>query len=237
MSISQINLNYDQAIILAGGDGVRIKELFPNIPKPLIPFNGIPFIDLLIMKLKRFGIKNIYLSINKKNTPFYEKYNNSTIEIVPENLKLGTGGAIKNIMNVYNLDSSIVLNGDSYCDVSFKDLVNNHMKVKSDLTICAVENKSSRNDAGNINVDKNNKVVSFQEKKNSSKLINSGVYVVNKCIFKSSNDIFSFEEYITQILSLYYVSVFKIDSDVFDFGTPERFKKFNSYINNLMNDL
>ena len=224
MSTIPIKRRLTQAIILAGGDGIRIKNLFPNIPKPLIPFNDTPFIELLFDKIIKSGINKIYLAIIKKHIPFYEKYIEKGIILVPEDSKLGTGGAVKSIMEQFKINTCFVVNGDSFCDVNFVKLSLQHKKLNSDLTICVSKNNTSRHDAGNVEVDEENNIISFHEKKLISPMINSGVYIINKKIFESTNNnIFSLEKHISKILESYKVSAYFTQSQIYDFGTPERF--------------
>ena len=84
-----------EAIILAGGFGRRLKNKLKNIPKPMVPINGIPFLDYILQLLKNNGIERVIISVYYKSDIIIKRYNNGfdNLEIVysRDNSPLGTG--------------------------------------------------------------------------------------------------------------------------------------------------
>ena len=95
------------SIILAGGLGTRLKKTIPNLPKPMAPVNGRPFLEYQIDFLIHQGITKIIISVGYLSQiiidHFGNKYKNVSIEYSKENTPLGTGGglmiALKNLKN------------------------------------------------------------------------------------------------------------------------------------------
>ena len=74
----------NQAVILAGGKGKRLFPLTKNLPKPMAPVNGIPFLSYLIQNLKKVGFKKILILIGYKSDVIQKYYN----KIFYKNLKI-----------------------------------------------------------------------------------------------------------------------------------------------------
>jgi len=55
-----------EAVIIAGGKGTRVSKLFPDIPKPLIPIDGVPIIERQILQMKKYGVEKFYITIGYK---------------------------------------------------------------------------------------------------------------------------------------------------------------------------
>lgn len=105
-----------KAIILAGGKGTRMKELTANIPKPLIPINGRPFLGYILNTLIENRIKDIVVVVGYKGEKikqFLRKWKDrfNHIEIVIQKEQLGTGHAVSLCKGF--VDNFIILNGDS----------------------------------------------------------------------------------------------------------------------------
>ena len=91
-------MKLEEAIILAGGKGTRLRSVVSDMPKPLAPINNIPFLTYIIHFLKKEGIKHIVLSVGYKWEMIKEIYGNSfegiDISYAVEEEPLGTGGGI-----------------------------------------------------------------------------------------------------------------------------------------------
>ncbi|NGX56473.1 MAG: D-glycero-alpha-D-manno-heptose 1-phosphate guanylyltransferase [Candidatus Anoxychlamydiales bacterium] len=194
--LNQKNLMID-AIILVGGLGTRLRKTIPNIPKPLAPINGVPFLDILIKLLKKNNVNNIILAVGYKSQEFIKKYSNFENIIISEEKKLlGTGGAVKQAMQFVKSEKVLVLNGDSYIDFSLENLLNYSRQKNADgVILCKTIIQNDR--FGLININNENKILSFDEKKFVKKgLINVGVYLLKKNIFSIAvfSKIFSLEK-------------------------------------------
>lgn len=180
-----------QAVILCGGLGTRLGELTANIPKPLLPVNGVPFLDILIQEVARYGFQEILLLAGRYGGLIQASYQNrimfgAQVRVLVEPEPLGTGGALRFALDA--LDPEFLLaNGDSWIDADLTQFScawernrDSHPGALAQLLLHAVENPER---FGTVETRKS-KVVSFQEKgsriENGEQLINAGVYIFRR---------------------------------------------------------
>ena len=112
-----------EAIILAGGFGKRLKSKIKDIPKPMAPINGRPFLEYIMQKLLNYGFDHVVLSVGYKSEVisdyFGDNYFGIRISYVKETSPLGTGGAIKLALTKSKEDHIFIINGDTYFDIDF----------------------------------------------------------------------------------------------------------------------
>jgi len=236
------NKKIDQAIILCGGFGTRIKNVTKNkIPKSLIPVNDIPFIYYLIIQILTLDIRKIifctgYLSnLIEEDVSNFVKHNNLNIQIffIKEPKPLGTAGAIRNVSNYLNGLNTIVFNGDTYVKGNLQELINFHFLSNSFISLTAsFKFLSSR--YGKISFKKNllNKI---NEKKISFfSYVYSGIFIINnnlinKCPIDTCINVenFFFDSKKFKIL------IWKNNKSFLDIGTEASFIKASNFLNNL----
>ncbi len=169
-----------KAIILAGGRGTRLKPVTDYVPKPLVPINNIPIIELQIRYLKRFGIKEFIICTGYKTEQienFFKAKNNLGVKISYsiEKTALGTGGAIKKASKLIKEKSFLVINGDVITNIDIR-------KLQSKLNSIAIIPLKTR--YGIVEV-ADDKIVQFKEKKDINDLwMNAGIYHLSKLILK-----------------------------------------------------
>lgn len=225
----------DEAIILAGGLGTRLKSVISDIPKPMAPIKGKPFLEYLLSYLVQFKIKKIVLSVGYKHqhisSHFGKNYKGIRLLYAVEDKPLGTGGGIINALDHINNDNFFLLNGDTYFEVDLKKLYHLHKKEKAVITLSLLPlEKFSR--YGSVML-QGTKITEFMPKKYTLKgLINGGVYVVNRSVFQeySADKKFSFETDLLQVkcnkLNFHgYIS----KAPFIDIGIPEDYKKALEY--------
>src|SRR5947199_3481177 len=109
-----------QAVILCGGRGTRLGALTAEMPKPLLPVDGAPFLDLLLFELGRHGIRRVLLLAGfaaghiagyAAATPVKTRFGLG-LEVTVEPEPAGTGGALHRVFDRLD-DRFLVLNGDS----------------------------------------------------------------------------------------------------------------------------
>jgi NDP-sugar pyrophosphorylase family protein len=176
-----------KAIILAGGLGERLRPLTLETPKPLLPIKGKPTVEWCIENLKNNGIKDIILSIGYKAEIIQDYFNEGSrldvnISYNIEKERLGTGGAVKDILNKLQINEPFILVwGDNLANYNFKDMINLFQEKNADLVMAL----TSRDDVENFGVAKlkNDKIIGFIEKPKReeapSNLINAGAFVIN----------------------------------------------------------
>lgn len=217
-----------EAIILAGGAGTRLSHVVSDVPKPMAPVNGNPFLKYIFDYLLKNQVTHVVLAICYKadiiQSYFGDNYKGINITYSIEDVPLGTGGAIKKALGYCKEDKVFIVNGDTYYDVHLKKMKDFHIRKSSSLTI-AVKPMSNFNRYGAV-VIINDVIKEFKEKKatNYGK-INGGIYLLNKEIMDSiDEESFSFEE---GILESGIVDIYAFESDEYfiDIGVPEDYKR------------
>ncbi|MBO7180274.1 MAG: nucleotidyltransferase family protein [Bacteroidales bacterium] len=228
--INEIN----EAIILCGGKGTRLKEVVNDVPKPLAPIDGIPFLSILMKYLKAQGIERVILATGYMHEKIENLYGNcyEGMEIVYsiEHNPLGTGGAIANALRKIKSENVLVLNGDSVIKFQLNEIKKQFDEIKKQFS--EIKNHSllilkpmERVERYGAVKTFENRVTAFEEKSFKEQcLINTGVYILNKEIFsdKAENEVFSFEKDFLE-KEVENRSLFGIECKGFfiDIGVPE----------------
>lgn len=221
-----------EAVILAGGFGTRLKEISGDIPKPMVPVNGKPFLYYIFDKLESSRCTKILLSIHYRSDYIIEKIKKDMptkipIEFIIEKKPLGTGGALRLASNRIINSRFLALNGDTFTDVNFEAIYK--LGKKSEIVLSAVEVPDVSR-YGLLKINKSGVVTSIGEKNNTGKgYINGGVYSISKSVFHSvDEDSFSLEKdilpnYVNKMLSL------KVPGYFVDIGIPKDFYLFEQH--------
>ena len=107
-----------EAVILAGGLGTRLRPCVENLPKPLAPVGGRPFIEYILDYLYNNGVCRSVISTGYMSEAIESSvgsaYRGMTVRYSREENPLGTGGAIKKALSLCSDESIVVVNGDYY---------------------------------------------------------------------------------------------------------------------------
>ncbi|HEC32212.1 MAG TPA: nucleoside-diphosphate-sugar pyrophosphorylase [Deltaproteobacteria bacterium] len=178
-----------KVLILTGGLGTRLRKIVTNKPKPMALIANRPFLEYLILQLKRYGLTDIVLCIGYLGEQMKEYFDDGSrwdvhISYSWEKEHLGTGGAIKLAEKLVKEENFLAMNGDSFLDVNLKKLIDYHLKQRALATMALAEVENPLR-YGAVEIDGKGEIKSFVEKGKSSnsKLINGGIYVFNKEIF------------------------------------------------------
>ena len=168
-----------KVVILAGGQGSRLKPITDYIPKPLIPINNTPILEWQIRYLKKFGINDIIICTGYKTDQIENFLNKKDLGVKVrfsiEKTPLGTGGALKKIAPLIKEKSFLVYNGDTITNINLKKML---AKTNS---IAAIE---LRTKFGIIET-ADGKVKKFIEKKEIANVwMNAGIYHLDRKILK-----------------------------------------------------
>lgn len=110
----------DEAIILAGGRGTRLQPLVSDVPKPLAPVAGRPFLAWVLDHLAANGVRRVILATgymsDRIETAIGHEWRSMAIEHSVETEPLGTGGAVREASGKLRGDNALVLNGDTFLD-------------------------------------------------------------------------------------------------------------------------
>ena len=174
-----------KVVIVAGGKGTRISELFPDIPKPLIPIDGVPVLEREITSLASQGFNDIVLTLGymaEKIQAYIGDGNkwNVNIEYFIEDKPLGNAGALFKL----NLkEDFLLLNADSVFDVDFNRMVKYHRSHGGLVTLFTHPN-SHPYDSGLIEADKDGKVIYWLTKEDKrpefyKNRVNAGLHIIS----------------------------------------------------------
>jgi mannose-1-phosphate guanylyltransferase len=191
-----------QSLILAGGEGARLRPVTIHTPKPIVPLANRPFLFYQLELLKQAGIKDVTLSLsyqpNKIESVFGEGEDLGLhIRYVVEASPMGTAGAYKYAQEPLN-QTTIVFNGDILTDIDIADLVAYHREKGASATVVVapVDNPSLY---GLVEASADGRALRFIEKPKpeeiTCKTINAGVYVLEPSVLNyiPSGEKFSFE--------------------------------------------
>lgn len=168
------------AVVMAGGEGQRMRPLTENVPKPMLRVGNQLILGRIITQLVAYGFRRIFLSINYLGFKIEEHFGDGrrfgcTIEYLRESRPLGTAGALS-LLPEYPTDSLLVTNGDLVTELNFSALMDYHVQQKHTATLC-VREFNYQVPFGVVKVNKY-RVASMEEKPLQRFLINAGIYVL-----------------------------------------------------------
>lgn len=176
-----------KTVIMAGGEGKRLKPITCTVPKPLAKLCGKPIIEYILDLLKKHEMTDCVVSVGYKADKIISHfdsgdYKNIELKFVKEDKPLGTAGGVKNA--VENTDEDIlVISGDAMCDFDLTSAVKFHKQKNADATII-VKHVSDPREYGLVLCSENGDVKSFLEKPSYesciSDMANTGVYILSK---------------------------------------------------------
>ena len=228
-----------QAIIMCGGKGTRIIGLTKDlIPKCLIKFNKITFLELLIKKINILGIKKIifctgHLSNQIENFlddfKIYNKEMDLNFIISKESIPLGTAGALKLCSNKLDGDTSIIFNGDTFVNNNLEKYKDWHFNNNYEISIMLsfVLNASK---FGSVQL-LNSKIENFKEKKNNFfRYVYNGIFISkNEYLDKIELKFSNVEDTFFQN-NIEYLYGYKSFSNFYDIGTIQGYKRAKKFL-------
>lgn len=215
-----------EAIILAGGLGTRLRHLVPDLPKPMAPIAGRPFLEILLASLAHKGFHRIVLSLGfmaeKVVGHFGDQFCGVELVYEIETHPLGTGGAIQRALRRCLEDHIYVLNGDTFLDVEISKMEVQWQAEQAPIIVARSVPDTSR--YGCIHA-AGGRVLDFREKGSVGPgLINAGFYVLPKNVLNSSpyGRTFSFEtDFLATQVTKSRFDLFVTDGYFIDIGVPE----------------
>jgi len=219
------------AIVLAGGLGKRLRSAVSDLPKPMAPVNGRPFLSYLLDYLNEGPVTRCVLATGhlheKIATHYGGHYKDLEIVYSEEIEPLGTGGGLKQAFQQAAGREVFVLNGDTFFDVDLLKLSQVHSEHGADLTI-ALKPMVDISRYGVVKVEAS-RVKCFEEKKEAAEgFINGGVYLTRRSLFEGFDlpEKFSFEEiFLKQVVTKINVQAYFSDTYFIDIGIPEDYER------------
>lgn len=177
------------AVILAAGEGTRLRPLTSTRPKPMLPVAGKPILEWGLEALEESGVRKAVLVVGYRKEKIMEyfgkRFRKLRLEYVTQQEPLGTAHAVSTAEGRVR-EEFLVMNGDLIVSADLiGGLIHRHQKKKATASICLIKVKNPK-DLGVVTL-KGDKVVGIEEKpeKPKSDLANAGIYVFNKKIFEA----------------------------------------------------
>lgn len=219
-----------EAIILAGGFGTRLRQVVADVPKPMAPVAGRPFLEILLGSLAHKGFSRVVLSLGfmaeKISGHFGNRFAGLDLAYVVENTPLGTGGAVRLAATACSQDHVFVFNGDTYLDLEVEQLEKHWRAKRHPIVVGRQVQNTAR--YGRLVVD-GDRITNFAEKGASGPgLINAGCYVLatNALEEYPLNQPFSLEtDYLVPEVLTATVDVFVTERMFIDIGIPEDYSR------------
>lgn len=173
------------AIVLAGGFGTRLRGEVPDLPKPMAPVNGRPFLEHQLDCWLAQGIRHFILSVGYRREVimehFGDAYRGARIDYAVETEPLGTGGGLFGAMKLLDGEETfLLLNGDTFFELDLARLANFHEQRRSDLTFSLFRAGEAGRYMG-LQLDAEGRILSLQAGTDDpGRLANGGVYLVSR---------------------------------------------------------
>ena len=176
-----------KAVVMAGGEGTRLRPLTLDVPKPFLRVAGKPAIEYALEALVDAGVKDIIVTTFYKPERLMQHLSGGSrlgarIFYSVEDEAMGTAGGVRKCLPLIGEDVTVVLSGDVIADINVKALVDAHVKsgAVATMALTRVENPS---EFGIVGLDNTGRIVRFKEKPKTkeetfSNLVNAGIYVL-----------------------------------------------------------
>ena len=205
---TEVNTPDKRAIILAGGQGTRLRPYTTLLPKSLVPLDDMPVLELVLRQLKHFGFKDITLAVGHLAELMEAYFGNGkklgiSITYAREDEPLGTAGPLKKIKDLP--DHFLVMNADIVSDIDYNKFYQNHVKsaAKGNLATIATYERTSKIDFGIVEYDdKTHRIENFIEKPTLYHSVSMGIYMFSKPVldFIPANTFFGFDTLVKTLI-------------------------------------
>jgi dTDP-glucose pyrophosphorylase len=175
------NLKSNVVVFMAGGKGTRLRPFTELHPKPMLPINGMPILDIMLSEMKKNGFRKFYMTVNYKKEDIYAHFGDGTkygvcINYIEEKEYLGTAGSLSLLPDDISLPL-LVLNSDMITSIDFNELLEFHRRSEVQLTVCSW-NMVVNIPYGVLKTE-DSFLKSIDEKPQLSVPVNTGVYVID----------------------------------------------------------
>lgn len=218
-------------VLMAGGEGKRLRPLTENTPKPLLIVGEKPIIEHNIDRLINVGVKKIHLSINYLGDQLENFFDNGSsknisIQYIRENQPLGTVGSVM-LVDRFDHDDILIMNSDLLTNIDFADFYKTFKKSNADMAIAATTYSVDIPYAV-LETDESNNIKSLKEKPKYTYFSNAGIYLLKKSILKMipKNQFYDITDLMEKVIEMNNKMItYPINGYWLDIGRHEDFKK------------
>lgn len=219
------------AVLMAGGEGKRLRPLTDKTPKPLLRVGDKPIIEYNIDRLKEVGVRNINLSINYLGDQLVDYFGDGNakdinIKYVKESKPLGTIGSIL-LIEDFKHDDIIVMNSDLLTNIDFSDFFKTYKERNADMIVATTSYHVDVPYAV-LEVNETNTVKSLKEKPRYTYYSNAGIYILKKSILNMipPDQFFDITDLMDRVIEMdLTLTTYPINGYWLDIGKHEDYKK------------
>jgi len=226
------------AVIMAGGKGVRLRPLTEKTPKPLLPVGGKAIIDHNIDRLISYGVKNINVTVNylreQLEEHFKEPKGEVQIQTVREPNFLGTIGSIRFVKELSN-DTVLVMNSDLFTNINYEDFYLHFKEHDADMSVAAVPYTVSV-PYGIFDLEGRN-IQGLIEKPTYNYYANAGIYLIKRSALEEipQDTFFNATDLIEKLISEgKKVIRFPFNGTWIDIGNLQEYQKANELVKHMI---
>ena len=206
------------AVVLAGGQGTRLRPYTLVLPKPLMPIGEFPILEVIIRQLAYYGFSTITLAVNHQASIIKAFFGDGErwgvkIDYALEDIPLGTMGPLKQMMNLP--ENFLVMNGDILTDMNFCEFYEDHERRGDIFTVSSYQREHTV-DYGVLGTNEQGFLREFNEKPKLKYEVSMGVYMLNRRVIDviPINKLYGFDNLML---------------DLIKFGNPTWVKLFHGY--------
>ncbi|MDT0343827.1 mannose-1-phosphate guanyltransferase [Streptomyces litchfieldiae] len=180
-----------KAVVMAGGEGTRLRPMTASMPKPLLPVANRPIMEHVLRLLKRHGLTETVVTVQFLASLVKNYFGDGEelgmdLTYAHEEKPLGTAGSVKNAEDALKNDSFLVISGDALTDFDLTELIRYHRERGALVTVCLTRVPNPL-EFGITIVDEDGRVDRFLEKPTwgqvFSDTVNTGIYVMEPEVF------------------------------------------------------
>ena len=225
---------HPQAVILAGGLGTRLRSLYPDRPKGLVPILGQPFLARQLDWLRRGGVTHVHIAagyLAELIAAWARPLAGVSVSAEPQ--PLGTAGGLKFVEPHLSSDPFLVLNGDSLLPrMDFQGLEKAHRDSSKVVTI-AITHIEKAGRYGTVEVEADVLTAVREKANHEDGWINAGIYLMNRSVMAgiAPGRNLSLETDIFPALAAdRRIGAFRIEGPLLDMGTPDGIKAMEDWL-------
>ncbi|MFA6279873.1 MAG: sugar phosphate nucleotidyltransferase [Bdellovibrionales bacterium] len=222
-----------RAVILAGGKGTRLRPYTTVLPKPLMPLDDRPILEIVIRQLAKAGFDRVTLAVNHQAELIQAFFQDGarlgvSIDYSLEDKPLSTMGPLKLIPDLP--DHFLVMNGDILSDLDYGAFYDRHVQADRLFTVSSME-REQRVDYGVLDLNEANDLVGFREKPSLTYHVSMGVYMVSRRVLDviPEGRSYGFDQLMLDLIKTKTpATVVPFDGYWLDIGRPDDYEKAQS---------
>ena len=219
------------AVLMAGGEGKRLRPLTETTPKPLLKVGDKPIIEYNIDRLANVGIENIYLSINYLGEQLEAYFGNGSsknikVDYLREEKPLGTIGSVL-LVEEFEHEDVLVMNSDLLTNIDFADFYKSFKDSGADMAVAATSYHVDVPYAV-LETDENQNVKTLKEKPRYTYFSNAGIYIIKKKLLSMipKGEFYDITDLMEKVIEMdHKLITYPINGYWLDIGKHEDFKK------------